>query len=76
MRAFRVFYETSSKSASTIVLAEYETKIEEAVANKDKDYRIGKFYCKISNSKEVPLSNVCISDLSVTEFMMILKEGV
>ncbi|MCY9737519.1 hypothetical protein M5X17_27840 [Paenibacillus alvei] len=73
MKAYNVSYETGGKSTSMIVLAEGEEHIEEAVANKDKDYRLRNPWSKINYKHKVPLSNVLVSDLSVTELLMLQK---
>ncbi|HJV46630.1 MAG TPA: hypothetical protein VJ824_13025 [Bacillota bacterium] len=74
MKAFKVFYATGGKETSMIVLAENESKLEEAVAKKDRDFSLGDKWSKINHQQEIPLSNVLIKDLSVTELLWLLKQ--
>ncbi|ASJ52731.1 hypothetical protein BP422_03670 [Brevibacillus formosus] len=73
MKAYRVYYDTAGRSANMIVLADDESKLEEAVANKDKKFKQGDTRSKITLSEEIPLSNVLIAQLSVTELMQLFK---
>lgn len=72
MKAFEVYYSTGGKSTSVIVLAEDKDGVERALANKDKDF-VDSRWCKINRCYEVPLSNVMVSDLSVTELITLLE---
>lgn len=76
MKAFRVYYDTPSKSNSMIVLAETKDDVPSMLANKDRGFKIGGRYkdlYRIGIVEEMPLSNVMVSDLSVTELLMLLK---
>ncbi|MDR6779446.1 hypothetical protein J2W98_003726 [Paenibacillus peoriae] len=57
------------------LLVEDETKIEETLSKKDNSYRIGNRHCKIGRLEEIPISNVLVNDLSVTELLMLLKSN-
>lgn len=74
MKAFKVYYATGGKQDSMVVLSEDESKMAEAIANKDKDYKIESTFCKIISSQEIPLSNVMLSDLTIEEFKMVLSK--
>ena len=76
MKAFKVYYSTGGKQASMIVLADDETNVEEALSKKDKDYRIGNICCGITITQGIPLTNVMVSDLSVTELMVLLNKQI
>lgn len=74
MKAFTVFYNTPGSSGhSEIVLSETEKGVEEALSHKIDDYRIGNPLSTIRHSKEISLSTVKISDLSVTEFLSLTQ---
>lgn len=68
MKSYRVYYDTAGKSVILIALADNESKLEEAVANK-----IGDRWSKVMVSEEIPLSNVLIAQLSGTEFTRLFK---
>lgn len=74
MKAFRAFYQTGGSQSSMIVLAVDESMVDVAVANKDRDYHIGRPNCEIVHYQEIPLSTVMVSDLSVTELLMLMGE--
>ncbi|EJW13955.1 hypothetical protein M5X02_30730 [Paenibacillus alvei] len=67
MKAFRVRYNTGDMDNEMIVLAQSEEHIEEALANKEDEFYVDDEWSKIIRKREVPLSNVMVSDLSVTE---------
>lgn len=71
MKAFEVQYETGGKSSKMTVLCENEEKIEQAVSDKDMKYIMGNRFCRINSKKEVRLSTVLLSQLSITEWLMI-----
>jgi hypothetical protein len=73
MKAFRVFYIAGSKQNSMIVLVEDESDLEQAVSNKDMEFEVDSKWSKINTKYEIPLSNVLVSDLSVTELLCLLK---
>lgn len=70
MKAFKVFYSTNHSSDNMIVLAEDVSALEEAVAKKDKEFKIGEKWSrsKIEHYEEIPMSNVKLFDLSMEEF--------
>lgn len=69
MKAFEIRFETGGKLGNLIVLCENEEAIEKAVSEKEKTYVLGNRYCKILFKKEVPLSTVMLSQLSVAEWL-------
>jgi hypothetical protein len=71
-KAYRLFYQTPGKSDSVIVLVREAESLEEALSKKDTDYEIGDRWSKITSIREVPLSSVLVSSLSVTELLMML----
>ena len=71
MKAFEVRYETGGKSGTMTVICENEEKVEQAVSDKDMKYIIGNRYCRINSVKEVRLSTVLLSQLSITEWLML-----
>ncbi len=73
MEAYEVYYKTGGSSGSSIVLVGENQSIEEALEMKDKDYSIDSRWCRIDRRVKIPLSTVKLSDLSITEFQMIMK---
>lgn len=72
MKAFRVFYQTTGRSTSTVVLTEDESTLETSLSEKDSDFEIGDRYSRISNKREMSLSNVMVRDLSVAELLKLM----
>lgn len=75
MKAFRVSYGTGDKDTSMVVLCEEISNIEQAIANKDNDFTIGDGWSIIYDKEEIPLSNVLVSELSITELLDFLKNN-
>ncbi|MCY8810634.1 hypothetical protein P8907_20615 [Bacillus atrophaeus] len=80
MKAYRVYYNTGGKQTSKVILSPDESQIENNIAAKDKDYKIGSRFCQVTRVSETPLSSVMVADLSVTELLMLFnfcekKEG-
>lgn len=75
MEAFKVIYKTAGKTDSTIVLVGENESIEEALSKRDSDYSADSRWCRIESRKKIPLSNVKISDLSITEFQMVMSSN-
>jgi len=73
MKAFKITYRTAGYTTTTTIIAKDETELEEALSNKDRNYKIDSKWSKINYSEEVPLSNVMVSDLSVTELITLLN---
>lgn len=69
--AYEVFYNIPSTSGSITVLAKADEEIGKAVERKVKGFSIGDKYSSIERAKEVSLSQVKISDLSITEYVML-----
>lgn len=76
MKAYKVSYRAPGKSNSVVVLAEREEELEQSLSQKDKSYKIGNSYCEIESRQEIPLSTVMLSELSVGEFMKLMKNNV
>ncbi|MDA1918225.1 hypothetical protein [Bacillus cereus group sp. BcHK140] len=74
MKAFRVFYQTAGRSTSAVVLTEDESTLETSLSEKDSDFEIGDRYSRISNKREMPLSNVMLRDLSVAELLKLMNK--
>lgn len=76
MKAFEVFYSGAGYDGfKEIVLAEDEGAIGCALEEKSlREYKVGRLYCRIDSYKEIPLSKVKISDLSVSEFLKITNQ--
>jgi hypothetical protein len=75
MKAFEVYYETGDSSDSTVLLVNDESELEKALSDKDRHFRIGDKWSKITRKKEIPLSNVFVKELSITELKMVLKDN-
>lgn len=73
MKAYKVFYQTGGKATQTTVLSDSEEKLEEALSKKDKDYKVENRWSRITSKREIPLSNVLVSELSITEFLELDK---
>jgi hypothetical protein len=73
MKAYEVSYETAGKSAMDIVLTENESTLEESLALKDKNFKIGQIYSRVISKREVPLSTVKVVDLSVAELLSLFN---
>ena len=73
MKAFEVFYSGGGYNGfKEIVLSETEDGIGCALEEKSlREYEVGCPYCRIDRFREIPLSKVKLSDLSVTEFLKI-----
>ena len=71
--AYEVYYSTGGKSDRMTVLRKFGESLEEAVARKDIGFSTDSRWCRIDREKRIPLSTVKISDLSITEFQMILN---
>lgn len=76
MKAFNVLYDGPSYSGfNLIVLVDNEDEIEFALQEKSlRKYQVGNPYCKIRDAKEIPLSKVTISELSITEFLKVTNQ--
>ena len=79
MVAYEVFYSTPGKSGCRMIVLvdKEEWGLRSSVAAKDPDFdnrKGGERWSKIDRQKEVPLSSVKISDLSVMELLLLLKE--
>ncbi|AKO91980.1 hypothetical protein BEH_07630 [Priestia filamentosa] len=77
MKAFEVHYQTPRKSTMVIILSKTEEGIENNLIDRDAEYKKYKgkvATCKINSHKEIPLSNVLVSHLSVVDLMKLLKE--
>lgn len=55
-----------------VVLAEDESLLDEALSKKDADYIVGNRFCEIFRKREIPMSNVMVKDLSITELLSML----
>lgn len=73
MNAFNVFYETGDKQTSMTVLVKKESNLRRALSQKDKDFKEKSQYSTIIDFQEIPLSNVLVSDLSVSELSYIME---
>lgn len=72
MKAFKVFYTGRNYSEQMYVIVKDEEGIEEAVKDKSRyNFDIKSKGCTIDSYKEVPLSQVRLSDLSLIEFSRI-----
>lgn len=73
MKAFEVYYSGPGYDGfKEIVLAEAEGGIECALEEKSlRRYEVRCSYCRIDRFREIPLSKVKISDLSITEFLKV-----
>lgn len=73
MKAFYVTFDTAASSGfSEVVLVEDEKDIEQALEAKSiKSFKAGHPYSKITHKKEIPLSQVKLAELSITEFLLI-----
>ncbi|MES9681863.1 hypothetical protein ABWK22_02860 [Gottfriedia acidiceleris] len=69
MKAYEVTYQLGNRRE--IVLVKEESQVEQALSDKVDDYTIGSKFSKIDTQREIPLSQVKIKDLSVTEFIKI-----
>lgn len=74
MKAFEIHYDTSDTSTNGIVLVEDESKLEEALAQKDNDFELGSAYSRITYKREIPLSTVMVKDLSVVELLKLMSK--
>lgn len=72
MNAFKVFYSTGGKVDSMVVLVNDEDDIEQAIANKDKDFKSGGRWSKITFKEKLSLYNVRVLELSVAELLNLL----
>lgn len=75
MRAFHVRFSTAGTSGySEVLLVNDENELEKALeAKTSKGFEIGCSYSKITCKREIPLSQVKIGDLSVTEFLKLQR---
>jgi hypothetical protein len=73
MRAFYVVFDTAGTSGySEVLLVKDEQVLENALeAKTTKCFKVGNFYSKITHKQEIPLSQVKIADLSITEFLLL-----
>ncbi|MEJ1518092.1 hypothetical protein ACWKTZ_25130 [Bacillus cereus] len=74
MKAFEVHYDTTDTSTNGIVLVEDESKLEEALAQKDNDFELDSAYSRITYKREIPLSTVMVKDLSVVELLKLMSK--
>jgi hypothetical protein len=76
MKVFEVFYSGADYNGfKEIVLAENEGGIGCALEEKSlRKYEVGSRYCRIDRYREIPLSKVKISDLSITEFLKVTNQ--
>ena len=74
IEAYEVYYSTGGKTDRMTVLRKFGESLEEAIARKDTDFSTDSRWCRIDREKKIPLSTVKISDLSITEFKMIMKD--
>lgn len=73
MKAFRVNFDTAGTSGfSDVVLVKDEKDIETALEAKKRDFKANTSYCRVTRKIEVPLSQVKISELSITEFFLLI----
>lgn len=73
MKAFYVCFDTAGTSGfSEVLLVKNEQELEKALEEKSvKGFKVGDKYSKITYKKEIPLSQVKISELSITEFLLL-----
>ncbi|MEC0031089.1 hypothetical protein CON15_19490 [Bacillus cereus] len=71
MKAFYVRFDTAGTSGfSEVLLVNDEKDLEKSLeAKSSKGFKVGCNYSKITYKKEIPLNQVKIGELSVTEFM-------
>jgi hypothetical protein len=74
MKAYKLRYDTAGRGGvSTVVLVEEGQTVEEALAEKDGYFEIDCRYSVVYDKREIPLSNILVSGLSVTELLKVLK---
>jgi hypothetical protein len=73
MNAYKVSYDVGGSSGnSAVVFAINEAYIPEELEKKDNDFEVDSRWCKIVRVKQVPLSTVKLTDLSVQDLLKIL----
>lgn len=76
MKAYEVYYSVPGESTSTILLVGQGEDLETVLAEKDRHFEAGTHWSSIESKKEIPLSNVLIKDLSVSEFMKLIGKEI
>lgn len=74
MQAFEVFYRKPGETAMLTVLTENRDTLEQSLADKDCDFNLKNPLCKITIAHAIPLSNVIVSHLSVTELLTLINK--
>ncbi|WP_437261231.1 hypothetical protein [Bacillus thuringiensis] len=78
MKAFHVRFSTAGTSGySEILLVNDENELEKSLeAKTSKGFEVGCSYSKITCKREIPLNQVKLQDLSITEFAMLRCNGI
>lgn len=74
MNAYKVHYEAGMTHTSVIVLSPDVENVPYKLAEKDKEFKVDDRWSVIKQCKQIPLSNVLVSELSITELLTMLKE--
>lgn len=69
MKAYKLYYSTGGKQDGIIVIVDEGQSLEEALSEKDSDFSVDSRFCRIDRKKEIPLSTVRLSELSIVEFL-------
>lgn len=73
MKAYEVYYDCGGSSGNrTVVFVWDEADIPYELEKKDNNFEVDSRWCKVVRVKQVPLSTVKLTDLSVQDLLKIL----